>query len=184
AYQGIVEHAKLKKGETVLILGGSSSVGMFAVQFAHALGARVVATTSSRNAEFVKSLGADQTIDYTTEKWVDVLDEHSVDAIYDCGMEASVWNDGAQLTLKKETGRFVTILPMQTPAKESQFGAQLIGEVHVHPSAELLDVITKQIESGDVVPVVDTVYPFESALDAFEKLQGRHTRGKLVVHVQ
>ncbi|RLN86641.1 hypothetical protein BBJ28_00024645, partial [Nothophytophthora sp. Chile5] len=75
-------------------------------------------------------------------------------------------------------------LPMQTPVKESQFGAQLIGEVHVHPSAELLDVITKHIENGDVVPVVDTVYPFEKALDAFEKLQGRHARGKLVVHVQ
>jgi NADPH:quinone reductase-like Zn-dependent oxidoreductase len=185
AYAGMARHAKLRKGETVLILGGSSSVGMFAVQFARAMGARVVTTTSSRNVELVKSLGADQVIDYTKEKWLDVLEPHSVDALYDCGMEPSAWNDGAQVVLKKNTGRFITILPMTQPVKASEFEAQLIGEVHnTDPSAEKLAVVTELIESGKAKPVIDTVYPFEKALDAYKKLKTRHARGKLIVQVQ
>ncbi|KAG6609517.1 Quinone oxidoreductase protein [Phytophthora cinnamomi] len=185
AYAGMVRHAKLQEGETVLILGGSSSVGMFAVQFAHARGVRVITTTSTRNIDLVKSLGADQVIDYTKDKWLDVLEAHSVDAVYDCGMEASAWNDGAQVVLKKNTGRFITILPMAQPVRESEFGAQLVGEVHnTDPSAEKLDVITKYIESGKVKPVIDTVYPFEKALDAYAKLKTRHAQGKLLVQVQ
>jgi NADPH:quinone reductase-like Zn-dependent oxidoreductase len=183
AYQGMFDHAKLQKGETVLILGGSSSVGMYAVQFAHAIGARVITTASAEKAAFVKTLGADQVIDYRTEKWLDVVEPHSVDAFYNCGMENAAWNDGAQVVLKKNTGRFVTILPMVQPVKESEFGAHLVGEVHAHPSAEELESITKFIESSQVKPVIDTVYPFEKAMDAYAKLKTRHALGKLVVKV-
>ncbi|KAL3673394.1 hypothetical protein V7S43_001107 [Phytophthora oleae] len=183
AHAGMVMHAQLQKGETVLILGGSSCVGMFAVQFARALGVRVVTTTSSRNIDLVKSLGADQVIDYTREKWVNTLEPHSVDAVYDCGMEPSAWNDGAQLVLKKHTGRFVTILPMK-PLKGSEFGAQLVGEVYnTDPSVVKLDVITKYIESGKAKPIIDTVYPFEKVLDAFVKLKTCHAQGKLIIEV-
>ncbi|EGZ28341.1 hypothetical protein PHYSODRAFT_248535 [Phytophthora sojae] len=93
AYAGVTEHAKLQRGDTILVLGGSSSVGMFVIQ--HDIGARVIATTSSRNVELIKSLGADQVVDYTEEKWVDVLPPHSVDAVFDCWVEPSAWNDGA-----------------------------------------------------------------------------------------
>ncbi|KAG1693096.1 hypothetical protein DVH05_023876 [Phytophthora capsici] len=184
AYQGMFDHAKLQKGETVLILGGSSSVGMYAVQFAHAIGARVITTASREKAEFVKSLGADQVIDYRAEKWQDVVDPHSVDAFYNCGMENAAWNEGAQIVLKKNTGRFVTILPMTQPVKESEFGAQLVGHVHVHPTAEQLASIAELIEANEVKPVIDTVYPFEKALDAYAKLKTRRALGKLVVKVQ
>ncbi|KAL3673395.1 hypothetical protein V7S43_001108 [Phytophthora oleae] len=184
AYQGMFDHAKLQKGETVLILGGSSSVGMYAVQLAHAVGAHVITTASAEKAEFIKSLGADKVIDYRTEKWQDVVKPHSVDAFYNCGMENAAWNEGAQIVLKKNTGRFVTILPMTQPIKESEFGAHLVGEVHVHPTAEQLASIAKFIESKEVKPVVDTVYPFEKALDAYAKLKTRHALGKLVVKVQ
>ncbi|KAG2974504.1 hypothetical protein PC118_g14486 [Phytophthora cactorum] len=155
AYQGMFNHAKLQKGETVLILGGSSSVGMYAIQFARAVGARVITTASAEKAEFVKSLGANQVIDYRKEKWLDV-----------------------------NTGRFVTILPMTQPVKEAEFGAQLISEVHVHPSADKLASITKFIEAKEVKPVIDTVYPFEKALNAYAKLKTRQALGKLVVNVQ
>ncbi|GMF33533.1 unnamed protein product [Phytophthora lilii] len=146
------DHAKLHKGETVLILGGSSSVGMYAVQFAHAIGARVITTASAQKAEFVKSLGADQVIDYRS--------------VYNCGMENAAWNEGAQVVLKKNTGRFVTMLPMTQPVIESEFGAKLVGHVHVVPSAKALNEVTKYIESGKANPIMDTVYPFEKALDA------------------
>ncbi|KAG7398131.1 hypothetical protein PHYBOEH_011687 [Phytophthora boehmeriae] len=184
AHAGMFRHANLQKGQTVLILGGSSSVGMCAVQLAHDLGAKVIATTSTRNVELVKSLGADQVIDYTKEKWLDVVVPHSVDAFYDCGAENSAWNDGAQMVLKKDTGRFITITPMAQPVAESKFGAILVGEVHnTDPSADKLDVITQYIESGKIKPVIDTVYPFEKVKDAYEKLASRHARGKFVVQV-
>ncbi|ETL95374.1 hypothetical protein L917_06808 [Phytophthora nicotianae] len=184
AYQGIFDHARLQKGETVLILGGSSSVGMYAIQFARAIGARVITTASAKKDEFVKALGAHQVIDYQKEKWLDVVEPHSVDAFYNCGMENAAWNEGAQVVLKKNTGRFVTILPMTQPIKETKFGAQLIGEVHIHPSADNLVSIAKYIEAKEVKPVIDTVYPFEKALDAYAKLKTRHALGKLVVKVQ
>lgn len=67
SYQALVEHTKLQKGEKVLILGGSSAVGMFAIQLAHAIGARVVTTASAKNANFVKGLGAERVINYHTQ---------------------------------------------------------------------------------------------------------------------
>ncbi|KAG2772643.1 hypothetical protein PC129_g12678 [Phytophthora cactorum] len=142
------------------------------------------AREGTRNVELVKSLGADEVIDYTQDKWADVLAPHSVNALYDCGVEPSSWNDGAQLVLKKNTGRFITLLPMPEPVKEAGFGAQLIGHVSSDDkSAKTLEVITEYIESGKARPVVDTVYPFEKALDAYAKLKTCHTQGKLVVQV-
>ncbi|RLN21311.1 hypothetical protein BBJ28_00023774 [Nothophytophthora sp. Chile5] len=183
SYQALVEHAKLRKGEHILILGGSSAVGIFAIQIAHAMGAHVITTASAKNAEFVKSLGADQVVDYHAEKWVDVLEKHSVDVIFDCGMEAAAWNHDAQLTLKKETGRFVTLLPVEEPVQPAMFGAKNVGDILVHPSAKDLDVITKYIEKGEITPVIDSVYPFEEVQEALAKLKGRHARGKLVIRV-
>lgn len=184
AYAGMLKHAKLQKGHTILILGGSSAVGMFAIQIAHALGARVVATTSTRNVELVKSLGADQVVDYTKEKWLDVLTAHSVDAVYDCGFEPMAWNDGAQVVLKKNTGRFITLLPMQGAVKESEFGAELVGFVSGSDlSAGPLREISKYIEAGQVKVVIDSIYPFDEVLDAYTKLKTGHAQGKLVVQV-
>ncbi|KAG6959050.1 hypothetical protein JG687_00009000 [Phytophthora cactorum] len=153
AYQGMFEHAKLQEGET------------------------------ADKADFLKSLGANQVIDYRTEKWQDVVEIYSVDAAYNCGTENAAWNEGAQNVLKKGTGHFVTILPMVQHVKESEFGAKLVGHVHVDPSAKTLREISKYIESGKVKPDIDTVYPFEKALEAYTKLKSRHALGKLVVKV-
>ncbi|ETK78139.1 hypothetical protein F441_16052 [Phytophthora nicotianae CJ01A1] len=184
AHAGMTTFAKLQKGETVLILGGSSAVGMFAIQLAKVIGARVIATTSTRNVELVKSLGTDQVVDYTEDKWEDVLEPHSVDALYDFGVEPSSWNNGAQLVLKKNTGRFITLAPMPEPVKKAEFGAKLIGFVSsVENSAKTLSVITEYIESGKARPVIDTVYSFEKAQDAYAKLKTRHAQGKLVVQI-
>ncbi|RLN52443.1 hypothetical protein BBJ29_010121 [Phytophthora kernoviae] len=183
SYQALVEHAKLQKGETVLILGGSSAVGMVGIQLARSIGARVITTTSAKNADFVKGLGAQQTVDYHTEKWVDALENHSVDVIYDCGMEADAWNHDAQLTLKKDTGRFVSLLALAEPVQPAKFGAKNLNFMICDPNAKDLDEITKFVEKGELVPVIDTVYEFEKLLPALAKLRGRHARGKLVIQV-
>lgn len=122
SYQALVDCGKTKKNERVLILGASGGTGVFAVQIAKALGAYVVATTSSRNAEFVKSLGADEVVDYTSQNWAKVLPPHSIDVLYDCGAEPNCWNGRAQQVLKPQTGRFVSIGWMVDPI-ESPIGA-------------------------------------------------------------
>ncbi|KAJ8556983.1 hypothetical protein ON010_g8982 [Phytophthora cinnamomi] len=183
SYQALVEHSKLQKGEKVLVLGGSSAVGMFAIQLAHAIGARVVATTSAKNADFVKGLGAERVINYHTQKWADELEPHSVDVIYDCGMEANAWNTDAQVILKQNTGRFVSLLPLTEPVQPAKFSAKNCGNMLVHPTAKGLDEITEYLEMGAIVPVIDTVYEFEKLHAALTKLKGRHSRGKLVIQV-
>ncbi|KAG2928966.1 hypothetical protein PC117_g14158 [Phytophthora cactorum] len=70
------------------------------------------------------------------------------------------------------------------PVKESEFGAQLVGEVYdTDPSAEKLDTTTKHIESGKAKPIIATVYPFEKVLDAYAKLKTYHAREIREVHM-
>ncbi|KAF4028601.1 Zinc-binding dehydrogenase [Phytophthora infestans] len=157
SWQGLVTYGKLQKGQRVLILGGSSGTGLFAIQIAKALGAEVVATCSHRNVELVKSLGADQVIDYTNAKWSEVLAEHSVDLIYDCGVESQSWNDAAQKVLKEQTGIFVTIGMIDKPI-ESSIGATQ-NQIFNAPCTEYLLELKKLIEAGPVKTIIDSVHP-------------------------
>src|SRR6185437_3035988 len=104
AWQALFDHAQLQSGELVLIHGGAGSVGMFAVQLARDRGARVVATASARNIDFVSSLGADQVIDYHTARFEDSVKQ--ADVVFDCvGGETldRSWN------VLAPAGRLVTI---------------------------------------------------------------------------
>ncbi|EGZ12586.1 hypothetical protein PHYSODRAFT_361575 [Phytophthora sojae] len=131
SYQALHEHANLQAGERVLILGGSTSTGMAAIQLARAMGAHVIATARGcQDFLLVQSLGAEKAIDASKQSWVDAVNEHSVDVVYDCGVERKAWNRDAQTVLKKDSGRFVTINPMLQP-RAAKFGAKCIGEIMV-----------------------------------------------------
>lgn len=179
--QALVNQGKLEAGQRVLILGGSGGTGTFAVQIAKALGAFVISTSSTRNVDLLKQLGADQVIDYTKEKWVDVLAPHSVDLIYDCGKEPNSWNSDAQVVLKEGTGRFVTILGIKDRI-ESPIGASATSFL-VAPSRKDLIKIASFVEKGKVVPVIDSVHSFESLFDALTVQASGRARGKVVLKV-
>ncbi|KAL4156254.1 hypothetical protein PRNP1_005285 [Phytophthora ramorum] len=181
SWQALVTYGKLQKGQRVLILGGSSGTGVFAIQIAKALGAEVITTCSHRNVELVKSLGADQIVDYTTDKWSDVLAAHSVDLIYDCGMEPASWNDAAQKVLKEKTGIFVTILTVDKPI-ESPIGATL-HQIFNAPCTEYLLELKKLIEAGQVKTVIDSVHPLENVMEAFKVQMSSRARGKIVIEI-
>lgn len=181
SYQALVQYGQVKKGCRVLILGGSSGTGIAAVQIAHALGAYVIATTSSRNADFVKSLGADQIVDYTSEKWVDIVEAHSLDAIYDCGMEPDSWNDAAQKVLKSQDAHFVTIGGTANPI-ESPIGAKY-HQIMTKPSGSDLQEISKYIANGQIAVHIDSVFRFEDLLDAIRKVKTNRARGKIILEV-
>ncbi|KAF4044664.1 putative highly reducing polyketide synthase apmlA [Phytophthora infestans] len=84
SYQALHEHANLKTGDRVLILGGSTATGLAAVQLARAMGAHVIATVKScQDHLLVQSLNAEMVIDPSKQSWVDVVDEHSIDVVYD-----------------------------------------------------------------------------------------------------
>ncbi|TYZ62095.1 hypothetical protein PybrP1_000907 [[Pythium] brassicae (nom. inval.)] len=181
SYQALVTHAKLQAGETVLIIGGSSGTGTLAIQLAKGIGAHVIATSSHRNVELLTSLGADQAIDYTTQKWAEVLGEHSVDVIYDCGFEPQAWNDAAQKILKKDTGRFVTLAQIEN-AIESPIGAQKF-YFFCLSSGDDLRAIAQFAEKGQLKPVVDAVFPFDSTVEAMNKVKGGRVVGKVLITV-
>ncbi|KAK1931373.1 NADPH-dependent alkenal/one oxidoreductase [Phytophthora citrophthora] len=181
SWQALVTYGKLQKGQRVLILGGSSGTGLFAIQIAKALGAEVITTCSARNVELVKSLGADQVVDYTKEKWADVLAEHSVDLIYDCGMEPASWNDVAQKVLKEKTGIFVTILTVDKPI-ESTIGATFHQFMNA-PCTEYLLEVKKLIEAGQVKTIIDSVHPLENVIEAFKVQMSSRARGKIVIEI-
>ncbi|KAK1931454.1 2-methylene-furan-3-one reductase [Phytophthora citrophthora] len=180
SYQALTEMGKLQAGERVLILGGGGATGQFAIQIAKALGAEVITTASPRNLKLVKSLGADQVVDYTSEKWGSVLAEHSVDLIYDCGVERGSWASDAQKVLKPN-GKFVTIGMGPKPV-ESPIGATFY-QLQLHPTPEDLQSLTKLAESGLVKPVVDSVYPFDKVMDAIKLQMSNRAQGKIIVEV-
>ncbi|KAF4044685.1 Zinc-binding dehydrogenase [Phytophthora infestans] len=176
-YQALNNLGKLEAGQRVLILGGSSTTGQFAIQIAKALGAEVVTTASPRNNELVKVLGADQVIDYTSEKWGTVLAEHSVDLIYDCGVEPESWATDAQKVLKKNSGKFVTIGMGSSPI-ESPIGATF-HQLFLHTNSEDIQIV----EAGQVKPTIDSVHPFEELLDAIKLQMSNRAQGKIVVEI-
>lgn len=182
SYQALVQYSGLKAGQRVLILGASGGCGIVGVQIAKALGAHVIATASFRNIDFVKSLGADQVIDYTTTAWSDVVVPHSLDVIYDCGFNADAWTNEAQRFLKQGSAHFVTLANVTGTPIESPVGATL-HQMITYSSAKQLEAITKYIEEGKLHVNIEAVYPFGQFMDAMERLKTGRVRGKLVIKV-
>ncbi|KAF4041847.1 Zinc-binding dehydrogenase [Phytophthora infestans] len=145
------------------------------------MGAHVIATVKScQDHLLVQSLGAEMVIDSSKQSWVDVVDEHSINVVYDCGVERKAWSRDAQTVLKKDTGRFVTINPMMQP-RLAKFGAKCIGEIMVHARGAQLKELSDLVSSGSLKPVIDSVYSFDQLLPALKKLESKTVRGKMVL---
>jgi NADPH:quinone reductase-like Zn-dependent oxidoreductase len=177
AWQALYDGAKLSAGQTLLIHGAAGGVGTFAVQFAKMKGARVIATASKKNHEFLRSLGADETIDYTTTKFEDVV--HGVDAILDTitgeTMERS-WQ------VLKKGGILVSILEPPSPEKAAAHGVRC-HHTFVQPNVEQLNEITKLVDAGKLKIIIEKVFPLTEARAAQESNATGHTRGKIVLRV-
>ena len=177
AWQALVEKAKLAKGQTVLIHGGSGGVGSFAVQIAKARGAKVIATASAANQEFLKELGADQTIDYRAQKFEEVAKE--VDVVLD-----TVAGETLQRSydVVKKGGIIVSVLEPPKKAELEKRGIR--GTVFlVQPNAEQLAEIAQLIDTKKVKPFVSQTLPLREAQKAHTAIETGHTRGKIVLKV-
>lgn len=177
AHQGL-EALGLRGGETLYIAGGAGGVGHFVVQLARARGARVIATASARNQDFLRSLGAEP-VDYGTEDVAvrvrELAGDHGIDAAFDLfGGE----QQEAALALLRPGGRFVSIIAPPSPREhvESHY-------IFVRPSGYDLAEMSDLIAEGRLAPHVEETFPLERAADAMERLEDGHVRGKLVLEI-
>lgn len=180
AWQGIFDHGHLQPGQRVLILSGAGGVGLFAVQFARRIGAHVISTTSTRNLNFVRSLGAETVVDYTKEHVEDVV--HDVDLIFD--MVGGQALTGA-LSALKPGGTLVTIverIPEAAQAKANELGVQPVNFA-AQVNSDLLNTFACLIDEGQIKAYIGHTFPLSEAAQAHELSEKRHGSGRIVLHI-
>ena len=173
AWQGLFDRAKLQPGEHVLVHGGAGAVGVFAIQLARSRGAHVATTVSAHNFEFVKSLGADQVIDYKAVRFEKAV--RDIDVVFD-----TVGGDTLRRSwgVLKQGGRMVTIAADSENAREEREQQAFF---IVEPNRQQLIEISRRLDAGELQAVLDLVLPFPQALDAYTGAVQKKGRGKLVV---
>jgi NADPH:quinone reductase-like Zn-dependent oxidoreductase len=177
AWQMLFDHGGIQSGQTVLILGAAGSVGSYAVQLARSAGARIVATASSKDADYVRSLGAERVIDYRME--FPSRDVGPIDLVLDgVGGEAQT----KALAVLRRGGRLVSIVsePDQSEARRSGVKATFM---LVDVTSTALRSISELIEVGKLKTEVGTVLPLSELRQAHEMLEGTRpkVRGKIVL---
>jgi NADPH:quinone reductase-like Zn-dependent oxidoreductase len=176
AWQALFDHARLTPGQRVLVHGAAGGVGSFAVQLARWRGAHVIGTASARNVDFVRTLGADEVIDYGATPFEAVVRDADVvlDSIGGAITERS-WS------VLRPGGLLVTILrqPAEWTAGRLARGVFFL----VEPSRTQLIELSRLIDAGTIRPIVEAVLPLYQAREAYERGIRDHPRGKLVLAV-
>ena len=177
AWQGLFDHGLLKEGQKVLIHAAAGGVGTYAVQFAKAIGAYVIGTSSDYNIDFLKRLGADEVIDYNMDDFEKVLSD--IDLVFDTiGGETQL----KSLDVLKEGGRLITVLAPEYGAEAKSKKVHLSGFT-AQSKANQLKEIGEMIDNGKVKPIVETIYTLSDARKAHIESENGHTRGKIVLQV-
>ncbi|MGH0925135.1 NADP-dependent oxidoreductase [Bacillus pacificus] len=202
SYQALHDIMHLQKGQKILIHAGSGGVGTFAIQLAKIMGATVTTTASEAGANLVKSLGADEIINYKTEKFEEILTNY--DAVFDTiggtTLEKSfnIIKSGGNIVSVSGTpnarfgkefgsGFFKTFLfslaSKKLTALEKKHNAQY-SFLFMKPSGDQLRTIANYIEAGKIKPVIDRVFPFEDAQKAMEYSEAGRAKGKIIVKIK
>jgi NADPH:quinone reductase-like Zn-dependent oxidoreductase len=179
AWQALFTHAGLERGHKTLVCGAAGGVGTFAVQLAHRKGAYVITTSSGANLDFLRGLGADQTIDYNGQPhFEDQL--RDVDVVLDAVGGDTVERSWSVL---RSGGSMISITQPIPEQDFRQHNAQGLFFI-VEPNRDQLEEMAKLIDDGSLKTFVASVFPLARAREAFELgLQG-HTRGKIVLQVR
>ncbi|KMO73341.1 zinc-dependent alcohol dehydrogenase family protein [Mycolicibacterium chubuense] len=188
-WESLVTRAQLAVGETILVHGGAGGVGSIAIQIAAAMGARVITTAKQSDQEFVRSLGADAAIDFTSTDYVDAVSEltqgRGVDVVFDTiGGEALT---RSPLTLA-DSGRVVSIVDIAQPQNliEAWGKNAAYHFVFTRQNRGKLDSLTTLIERGLVRPIIGATLPLARVGEAHELLENRRSyvlHGKVAIDV-
>jgi len=192
ALRAVRDEAQVKPGQDVVVIGAAGGVGSFAVQIAKAFGANVTGVCSTGKADLVRSIGADDVIDYTREDFTDA--SRRWDAIIDTAGRRPLSQLRRALTEKgtlvivggdgggRWTGGFFRGV-LRAPVVSLFVGQRLRGLATKLEDRQNLNDLTQLMESGAVKPVIDRTYPLIEAPDAIRYLAEGHPAGKIVVTV-
>ncbi|MGE6847524.1 NADP-dependent oxidoreductase [Bacillus tropicus] len=202
SYQALHDIMQLQKGQKILIHAGSGGVGTFAIQLAKIMGATVTTTASEAGANLVKSLGADEIINYKTEKFEDMLTNY--DAVFDTIGGTTLEKS---FNIIKSGGNIVSVSGMPNTRFGKEFGSGFFKTLlfslaskkltalekkhnarysflFMKPSGDQLRTIANYIEAGKIKPVIDRVFPFEDAQKAMEYSEAGRAKGKIIVKIK
>ncbi|MEI4603640.1 NADP-dependent oxidoreductase [Bacillus cereus] len=202
SYQALHDIMQLQKGQKILIHAGSGGVGTFAIQLAKIMGATVTTTASEAGANLVTSLGADEIINYKTEKFEDILKNY--DAVFDTIGGATLEKS---FNIIKSRGNIVSVSGMPNARFGKEFGSGFFKTLlfslaskkltalekkhnaqysflFMKPSGDQLRTIANYIEAGKIKPVIDRVFPFEDAQKTMEYSESGRAKGKIIVKIK
>ena len=182
ALQCLRDHGEIQKGQKVLINGASGGIGTFAVQLAKSYDTEVTGVCSTANLEMVKSIGADQVIDYTKEDFTEKVDEY--DIIFDAVRKNTFANCKNALTSKGiyVTTEFGPSIILQMKMNSDPNGKRMVG-ILMKADPEDLAFLRELIEAGKIKPVIDRTYPLEEIADAHRYVEKGHAKGKVIVKI-
>lgn len=184
ALQGLRDQGHIQPGQKVLINGASGGVGTFAVQIAKVFGADVTAVCSTSKLAMVRSIGADQVIDYTQEDFTKNGQR------YDLILAANGHHPiSAYKRALSSTGRYVMIGGSNAQLFQAMLlgpvlslaGNKKMGNVLMKPNKADLLFMKELLEAGKVIPVIDRTYPLSETAEAIRYLESGHARGKVVI---
>jgi NADPH:quinone reductase-like Zn-dependent oxidoreductase len=185
AWTGIFEHGKLQAGQHILILGASGGVGSMAVQFAKAKGAFVTGVASKQNLSYLKELGADEVIDYQTQRFEDLL--HNVDLVFDAAPHRDNNERMRCVKVLKEGGILVSTnvdFPFNEEVNEALARKQATGKLDVvQMRQDWLQEMAVLADEGKVKVSISKVYPLEQVAEAHHESETWHVRGKLILEI-
>jgi NADPH:quinone reductase-like Zn-dependent oxidoreductase len=188
ALQGLRDAGRIKPGQKVLVIGASGGVGSYAVQIARSFGAEVTGVCGTAKADLVRSIGADDVIDYTRADFAD--GQRHYDLILDIGgnsrlsrLRRALTPRGTLVITGGEGARWTGVgRQLRALALSALIRQRLTMFVSRHRQADL-DTLRRLIETGQVTPVIGRTYPLTEAPQAVRHLHAGHARGKIVITV-
>jgi NADPH:quinone reductase-like Zn-dependent oxidoreductase len=178
AYQALVDHIGLQKGQKILVHGGAGGIGSLAIQIAKHIGAYVATTATADGMEFVKGLGADEVIDYKTQDFSEAIKDY--DAVFDTvGGETNK----KSYTVLKPGGTLVSMVEKPDEELVKKYGITYTSQATAS-SRKRLEVIAKLVDEGVLKPAVDKVFVLDDAAEALEYLKTESPKGKVVLTVK
>ncbi|TCO28785.1 NADPH:quinone reductase-like Zn-dependent oxidoreductase [Pedobacter psychrotolerans] len=186
AWTAMFEFGKLKMGQRILIQGASGSVGGFAVQFAKSMGAYVIGTASADSFDYLRQIGADEFIDYKTQKFEDLVSE--VDIVLEV---SSVRDNNERLKSVKVLKKNGILVSVNTDFAFNDEVLQALdrkngkGELSANqPRKKWLEEIKKLIETEKVNVPKGVVFPLENAIEAHSLMESKSAKGKMILQVR
>jgi NADPH:quinone reductase-like Zn-dependent oxidoreductase len=189
ALQALRDKGQVQPGQRVLINGAAGGVGTFCVQLAKAFGADVTATTSTRNVDLVRSIGADRVIDYTQvdftrtgERFDLILDIGGKQSLFAC--RRALTRVGTYVIVGGPSGRWIRPMDRALGAAilSRLVRQRLLFFIAKLPKEDLI-LLKELMEAGKVTPVIDRTYPLRETPEAIRYLEEGHARGKVVITV-